>query len=138
MLSPNKNIMMEVMIPNLEKAKQFGQLRHPVVKHRGVCGPHATYHAGATSSSTAKRSARCMIGKSPNLDRRVITGQVADLNRLEPDYLAFLQRGADLIFMDIPVELGRVLYGSSSAPNFQAPLFSCCYPGCEDARVPRT
>ena len=57
-----------------------------------------------------------MIGTSRNLDRRVITGQVADLNRLEPDYREFLRRGADLIETDIPVELGRLLYGSSSAP----------------------
>ena len=70
-----------------------------------------------------------MIGKSRNLDRRVITGQVADLNRLEPDYREFLQRGADLIETDIPVEFGRVLYGSSSAPASKHRYFDLRQPG---------
>ena len=52
-----------------------------------------------------------MIGTSRNLDRKVLTGDVADIGVLEPDYRAFLRRGADVIETDIPVPLGKLLQG---------------------------
>jgi hypothetical protein len=57
-----------------------------------------------------------MVGSSRNLDRQLITRQVADLKPLESGYRAFLDRGADLIETDIPTHLGPLLYGQSPVP----------------------
>ena len=64
-----------------------------------------------------------MIGTSRNLDRKIITGQTADIKSLEPDYRAFLQRGADLIETDIPTHLGPLLYRSAPIPTQKKQYF---------------
>jgi Tfp pilus assembly protein PilZ len=111
----NPDILMEVMIPNLEKAEQFGQL--------GIPWSHVVAFVGHTPPEDAalyafihRQGTRCMIGTSRNLDRKVLTGQVTDIRLLESDYRAFLKRGADLIETDIPIELGRLLFALLPAP----------------------
>ena len=54
-----------------------------------------------------------MIGTSRNLDRKVANGQVPDIKQLEPDYLAFLRRGADIIETDIPTLLGPLVQATA-------------------------
>jgi hypothetical protein len=65
-----------------------------------------------------------MIGTSRNLDRQVLTGKVADIKQLEPDYRAFLGRGADVIETDIPALLGPLLYGAVQPPPAKSKYFS--------------
>ena len=48
---------------------------------------------------------------------------MSDLKPLEPDYRAFLKRGADLIETDIPRELGPLLYGSTPVPSSKQKYF---------------
>ena len=64
-----------------------------------------------------------MVGSSRNLDRRIISGEVTDIKRLEQDYRAFLERGADLIETDVPTRLGPLLYGASPAPSSKSQYF---------------
>ena len=64
-----------------------------------------------------------MIGTSRNLDLQFIRQKMADLKPLEPDYRAFLKRGADLIETDIPVPLGPLLYGTTPAPPAKKDFF---------------
>lgn len=110
----NANLMMEVMIPNLEKAEQFGRLGIPWRNFVAFVG-HIPPEDAALYEFINRQGASCMIGTSRNLDRKVITGQVTDLKRLEPDYRAFLRRGVDLIETDIPAILGPMLLGASPA-----------------------
>jgi glycerophosphoryl diester phosphodiesterase len=108
----NPNIMMEVMIPNRQKVAEFDKLGVPwrnVVAFVGHTPPEDL----ELYKSIHERGANCMIGTSRNLDRQVIDGRVAEIKKLEPDYLAFLKRGADLIETDIPVPLGILLFGTN-------------------------
>lgn len=108
----NENIMMEVMIPNLQKVAEFDKLGVPwrnVVAFVGHNPPEDL----ELYKAIHQRGANCMIGTSRNLDRKVIDGRVRNIQELEADYRAFLKRGADLIETDIPVPLGTLLFGTN-------------------------
>jgi glycerophosphoryl diester phosphodiesterase len=125
----NPDVMLEVMIPNRAKAEEFdrlGVLWSRVVAFVG----HTPPEDPALYEFIHRRGASCMIGTSRNLDRKFITGQVPEIKQLEPDYRAFLRRGADLIETDIPAHLGPLLRGSTPIPEAKKPYLH------EPARVP--
>ncbi|MBN2451802.1 MAG: glycerophosphodiester phosphodiesterase family protein [Lentisphaeria bacterium] len=108
----NPDVMMEVMIPNRQKAEEFDAL--------GIPWSHVIAFVGHTPPEDAalyryirQRGASCLIGTSRNLDRRILARDVPDVKALEPDYLAFLSRGVDLIETDIPTLLGPLLASST-------------------------
>jgi len=107
----NANVMMEVMIPNREKAEEIGRLGIPWQNVVAFVG-HTPPEDAALYEFIHRQGACCMMGTSRNLDRQIITGAVADVKQLERDYRAFLERGADIIETDIPAELGPLLGGS--------------------------
>jgi glycerophosphoryl diester phosphodiesterase len=111
----NANLMMEVMIPNLEKAGQFGRLGIPWRNVVAFVG-HIPPEDPALYEFIHRQGAACMIGTSRNLDRKILTGQVAEIKALEADYRAFLRRGADLIETDIPTLVGPLLFGNRPPP----------------------
>lgn len=117
----NKDIAMEVMIPNLKKAQQFDRLGVPWQNVVAFVG-HIPPEDRSLYEFLHGKGACAMIGTSRNLDRQFLTGQV-DLQRLEPGYRDFLRRGADIIETDIPIELGRLLYASSPPPSSKKDLF---------------
>jgi glycerophosphoryl diester phosphodiesterase len=112
----NPNVMMEVMIPNLEKAAEFDTLGIPWRNVIAFVGHVPPENKGLYELIHAK-GAKCMIGTSRNLDRQVITGKVAEIQELEPGYREFLARGADVIETDIPVLLAPMLYGKAAVPT---------------------
>jgi glycerophosphoryl diester phosphodiesterase len=112
----NSNIMMEVMIPTLAKAEQFDSLGIPWRNVVAFVG-HTPPEDAALYEFIHRLGARCMIGTSRNLDRKFITREVAGIQALEAGYRAFLGRGADLIETDIPVPLGKLLFGSTRVPS---------------------
>ena len=118
----NPHIMMEVMIPNREKCAEFDQLGVPWRNIVAFLG-HTPPEDPALYEWIHKQGASCMVGSSRNLDRRIITGQVTDINLLAQDYRAFLQRGADLIETDIPSQLGPLLYEPSTVPSSRKQYF---------------
>ena len=110
----NPKIMMEVMIPNIEKAKEFDELGIPwrnVVAFVGHAPPEDT----SLYEFIHRKGASCMIGTSRNLDRAIVSGKETDIRKLEPNYRAFLERGADVIETDIPFELGPMIVDPVSA-----------------------
>jgi glycerophosphoryl diester phosphodiesterase len=111
----NPDIAMEVMIPNVAKAREFDALGVPWRNVVAFVG-HTPPDDPALYEFIHTKGARCMIGTSRNLDRQFITGQVTDLKTLEPQYRAFLQRGADIIETDIPAPLGQMLYRKTTVP----------------------
>jgi glycerophosphoryl diester phosphodiesterase len=118
----NPSIMMEVMIPNREKVAEFDRLGVPwsnVIPFVGHIPPEDTL----LYEEIHARGANCMIGTSRNLDRRILTGEVTDIRKLEPDYRRFLNRGADLIETDIPTHLGPMLYEAAPAPRSKKMYF---------------
>jgi len=69
------------------------------------------------------RGASCMIGTSRHLDRKVLNGEVDDIQSLAKDYRAFIKRGADVIETDIPVELGKLVPDWSKVPEDRQTYF---------------
>jgi len=118
----NPNIMMEVMVPSREKFAEFdktGVPWHNVVAFVG----HIPPEDAALYAAIHEKGASCMVGSSRNLDRQFTSGQVAEIQLLEPGYRAFLKRGADLIETDIPAQVGPLLYGSSVGPSSKRKYF---------------
>lgn len=106
----NPNIVMEVMIPNRGKLAEFDALEIPWRNVVAFVG-HNPPEDRALYEALHLKGVRAMIGTSRNLDRKVLSGEVKNIADLRADYRAFLDRGADLIETDIPVELGPMLYG---------------------------
>jgi glycerophosphoryl diester phosphodiesterase len=118
----NSNLVMEVMIPSLAKAREFDALGIPWRNVVAFVG-HTPPEDAALYEFIHRKGANCMIGTSRNLDRKVLTGEARDIKALESDYRAFLKRGADLIEADIPVPLGRLLHGSAPMPASKRAFF---------------
>jgi len=118
----NPNVMMEVMIPNREKAAEFDNLGVPWSNVIAFVGHVPPEDLGLYEAIHAK-GACCMIGTSRNLDRQLNSGQVADIEQLQPGYRAFLARGADVIETDIPAQLGPLLYKTAPAPDSKRAFF---------------
>jgi glycerophosphoryl diester phosphodiesterase len=118
----NPKIMMEVMIPSREKFAEFDALGVPWRNIVAFVGHIPPEDAGLYEAIHAK-GACCMIGTSRNLDRQFSGGKVATIQQLEPDYRAFLKRGADLIETDIPAHLGPLLHGSVAIPPSKQDVF---------------
>lgn len=118
----NASIMMEAMIPSLEKAEQFGQLGIPWRNVVAFVG-HTPPEDEALYEFIHREGACCMVGTSRNLDRKYSSRHMNGIKLLEPDYRAILRRGADLIETDIPADLGRMLFSSSLAPTSKRGYF---------------
>jgi glycerophosphoryl diester phosphodiesterase len=110
------------MIPNRTQAEKFEALGVPWSSVVAFVG-HRPPENPALYKFIHDKGAACMIGTSRNLDRKVITRQVAGVEQLEADYRAFLQRGADLIETDIPTQLGPLLHDSTPVPASKKPYF---------------
>jgi glycerophosphoryl diester phosphodiesterase len=111
----NRDIMMEVMIPDRDKFAEFDKTGVPwgnVVAFVGHNPPQDPTLYGLIHG----KGISCMVGSSRNLDRQFIGNQAVDVKLLERDYRALLRRGADLIETDCPGQVGRVLYGASPIP----------------------
>lgn len=106
----NKNIMMEVMIPNRQKFDEFDRTGVPwsnIIAFVGHTPPDdrellRMIHAKGTC---------CMVGTSRNLDREFVANRVSGSGAVEQRYRDLLEYGADVIETDIPREVGRLLYG---------------------------
>ena len=119
----NKNIMMEVMIPNREKFHEFDKTGIPwsnIIAFVGHTPPTdkellQMIHAKGTS---------CLVGTSRNIDREFIANRARDIGPIEQRYRALLQSGADVVETDLPGEVGKLLYGESAVPARKSKFFS--------------
>jgi glycerophosphoryl diester phosphodiesterase len=110
----NPRIMMEVMIPTVAKAAEFDETGVPWNSVVAFVG-HTPPTEPEIYAAIHQRGARCIVGSSRNLDRRVLTRQVADIRELKEDYQAMLKRGADLIETDVPSQLGSLLFPTAAS-----------------------
>ena len=117
----NPRVMMEVMIPSLEKAKEFDRTGVPWRNVVAFVG-HTPPEDPALYAAIHERGAMCIVGTSRNLDRRFTSGD-ATMKQLETDYRSLLKRGADLIETDIPAPLGALLHAASDTPQVQGCRF---------------
>ena len=119
----NTNVMMEVMIPNRAKFAEFEGLGIPWRNVVAFVG-HTPPEDRELYAMIHRKGANCMIGTSRHLDLRFIKEKMNSLQPLEPEYRAFLQRGADLIETDIPVQLGPLLFHNTPVPPAWRAYFS--------------
>lgn len=119
----NPNVMMEVMIPNVKKAEAFDSLGIPWRNVIAFVG-HQPPTGKTLYEYIHHRGARCMVGSSRNLDKRFPGSDVDKMEQLEGEYRALLDRGADLIETDVPVELGQLLYRDKVIPPSLRKFFS--------------
>jgi glycerophosphoryl diester phosphodiesterase len=118
----DKDIMMEVMIPNREQVEAFDKTGVPwsnIVAFVGHSPPQQT----ELCEMIHARGASCMGGTSRNIDRRLIDRRVTDINDLSEEYHALTEMGIDLIETDLPREVGHMLYGHPPVPASRAAFF---------------
>jgi glycerophosphoryl diester phosphodiesterase len=124
----NKNIMMEVMIPNREKFHEFDETDIPWSNIIAFVG-----HTPPTDKELLKmihaKGTCCMVGTSRNLDREFIANRASGTGSIEQHYRALLRQGIDVIETDIPREVGKLLYGKSAIPEHKLKFFKRVVPG---------
>jgi glycerophosphoryl diester phosphodiesterase len=115
----NRNIMMQIFIPNHEKLKEFDQTGVPwsnVVAFVSHQMPADT----TIFDMIHRKGALCILGTSRNLDLEATSGRVKDIRQLEKDYNDFYRKGADILETDIPVEVSKVVARRLSSPTYRA------------------
>jgi len=105
----NKNIMMEVMIPDMEKAVEFEKTGVPWRNVVAFVG-HNLPVDPKLYEFLHQKGVLCMAGSSRTIDRKFLSGEVKDYSLLMSDYTGFLEKGIDLIETDLPSILGPLLY----------------------------
>lgn len=118
----NKNIMMEVMIPNREKFKEFDEAGIPWENIIAFVGHTPPRDAGLLQMIHGKRTC-CIVGTSRNLDREFNVNRVSGIESIEQHYRALLQQGVDVIETDLPGVVGKLLYSESTVPGSKSPFF---------------
>ncbi len=118
----NKNIMMEVMIPNSERFDEFGRTGIPWSNIIAFVGHTPPKDKELLQMIHAKGTC-CMAGTSRNLDREFLSNRRSDTAPVEQHYRALLQWGVDVIETDLPREVGKLLYSKSSIPASKSQYF---------------
>jgi glycerophosphoryl diester phosphodiesterase len=106
--SLNKDVMMEVMIPDEQKMLEFDKTGVPWANVVAFVG-HNLPADSKLYEMIHKRGALCMAGSSRNLDLKFLKGQSTDFNSLKGEYMDFFAKGIDLIETDVPVFLGPLV-----------------------------
>lgn len=106
--SLNKNVLMEVMIPNEEQVLEFDKTGVPWKNVIAFVGHNLPDNPGLYKM-IHERGALCMAGSSRNVDLKFLRGETADINTLKSEYMDFFTKGIDLIETDIPVSLGPLV-----------------------------
>ncbi len=118
----NKNIMMEVMIPDRSKFEQFDKTGVPWKNIVAFIGHSPPTDVQLMRMIQAKGTC-CMVGTSRNLDRQLAVNGSGHATEVGQDYRMLLKAGADLIETDLPQEVARLLYGESVLPASKAQYF---------------
>ncbi len=119
----NKNVMMEVMIPDREKFYQFDRTGIPWSNIIAFVGHTPPTDKELLQMIHAKGTC-CIVGTSRNIDRDFITNRASGIGAIERRYRALLLRGADVIETDLPREVGKLLYGESVIHVHKSEFFS--------------
>jgi len=119
----NENIMMEVMIPSREKFREFDRTGIPWSNVVAFVG-HAPPEDKGLLDMIHGKGTCCIAGTSRNLDRDFTARFMSGPTKLERDYRALLEGGADVIETDLPREVGAMLYGKSPVPASKSEYFT--------------
>ncbi len=118
----NRDIMMEVMIPNRAKFHEFEKTGIPWSNVVAFVG-HTPPEDNELLQMIHEKGSCCIVGTSRNLDREFLADQGSGTSALEPQYRALLESGADLIETDLPREVWKLLYDTSAVPSSKSQFF---------------
>jgi glycerophosphoryl diester phosphodiesterase len=104
----NKDIMMQVFVPDTKKAAEFDKTGVPW-SNVVVFIAHAFPKDKDVIRVIHEKGARCILGTSRNIDLQLTTGKVASIRDLKDEYNALTQAGIDILETDIPVPVSQVL-----------------------------
>lgn len=123
----NKNIMMELMIPNRQKFDEFDRTGVPWSNIIAFVGHTPPGDRELLRMIHAKGTC-CMVGTSRNLDRELALNPAGGAGAIEQRYGDLLEYGADVIETDLPREVGELLYGESAIPESKSRFFQSPHP----------
>jgi glycerophosphoryl diester phosphodiesterase len=103
------NIMMEVFMTNHAKVAEFDQIGVPWKNIIAFVG-HDFPTDRTLYEKIHSNGARCMVGTSRNLDRKILDGHPREMESLRSHYQELLDLGADVIETDIPTLLNPILH----------------------------
>ena len=118
----NKNIMMEVMIPNRRKFAEFEKANIPWNNVVAFVGHTPPEDLELTKMIHAK-GVCCMVGTSRNLDRQLVAHRENEISDTEQAYRTLLRNGADLIETDLPIDVGKLLFSEIAIPSRKSRFF---------------
>ncbi|HLN54953.1 MAG TPA: glycerophosphodiester phosphodiesterase family protein [Bacteroidales bacterium] len=104
----NNDVMMEVMIPTVEKVLEFDKAGVPWKNVVAFVG-HQVPEDPNLYRMIHERGALCMAGSSRNVDLKFLRGQTNDISSLKGEYMDLFAKGVDLIETDIPCQLGPLI-----------------------------
>lgn len=117
----NPNLMMEVMIGNRQRFREFSESDIPwnrVIVFVGHMPPHERELLNLIHANDAY----CMAGTSRNLDRKLLAASEPETAGLEGEYRALLDAGVDVIETDLPIDVGRLLYATPAIVDSKSPF----------------
>jgi len=106
----NKEMMMQVFIPDMTKALEFEKTGVPWKNVLASVG-HKVPTDTILYKYVHQKGAICTAASMETVDRKFLSGQVKDFNLLKDDYSLFLSAGVEMIQTDLPSDLGPLLYG---------------------------
>lgn len=115
----NRDVMMEVMIADRESFGKFDETGIPWGNIIAFTGHTEPKDEGLLKMIHAK-GACCAAGTSRNLDKELVGNREGGTASVEKSYRELLGRGVDLIETDMPVDVGRLLYGEAATPASRA------------------
>ncbi len=118
----NKNIMMEVMIPDRQKFNQFDITGIPWRNIIAFVGHTPPADKDLIPMIHAK-GACCMAGTSRNIDKELSAGQSLNTRAIEQKYQALQQLGVNIIETDLPTQVGPLLFNISDIPTGKSKFF---------------
>ncbi len=104
----NKNIVMELMVPNGKKLEELDATGIPWENIIAFV-THTTPEEKDIFQRVHEKGSMCIVGSSRTIDRAYTKGEIQDHGVLQQKYIDIINAGADVIEADLATEAGRAL-----------------------------
>ncbi len=104
----NKNIVMELMVPN---RKKFEELNTTGIPWENIIAfvTHGTPEEADIFQLIHEKGSMCIVGSSRTVDRAYTKGEIKSETELQQKYNDIIRNGADVIEADLGIEAGKAL-----------------------------
>jgi len=104
----NKNIVMELMVPNRTKLEEIDALGVPWSNIIAFV-THTRPEDASIFELIHAKGAMCIVGSSRTVDRAYVRGEITSRDSLQTQYRNILVDGADVIEADLAIEAGKAI-----------------------------